>query len=150
MAKFNVCLKDLMKEKNMSQWDLERASGVRQSSISDYLTGKYKPKTGKIVKLAHGLDINPLILFLCEDINPSVMKFVYDKRLSYRARGLMAVMIFVFGSETKTFEKILKETDDSVDAVFRALRELEILGYIFTKGENIYIKHFDTLEEKDE
>ncbi len=51
-------IKQLMAEKKMSQADLARVSGIRASSLSDYLTGKYQPKQDKIDQIAAAFGIS--------------------------------------------------------------------------------------------
>ncbi|MDO4594457.1 MAG: XRE family transcriptional regulator [Tissierellia bacterium] len=52
-------LKMLMEEKNMSQTDLSNRTGIRQSSISDWLNGRYAPKQDKILLLSEALGVSP-------------------------------------------------------------------------------------------
>lgn len=52
-------LKDLMKTREITAAELSRRSGIRASSISDYLKGKYEPKQDKIDKLAEALSVSP-------------------------------------------------------------------------------------------
>ena len=51
-------IKQMMAEKKMSQADLARVSGIRASSLSDYLTGKYQPKQDKIDQIAAAYGIS--------------------------------------------------------------------------------------------
>lgn len=52
-------LKDLMETREITAAELSRRSGIRASSISDYLKGKYEPKQDKIDKLAEALSVSP-------------------------------------------------------------------------------------------
>jgi transcriptional regulator with XRE-family HTH domain len=52
-------LRQSMDAKHMSATDLSKASGVGKSDISNYLKGKYRPKSDKIVLLAAALDVDP-------------------------------------------------------------------------------------------
>lgn len=52
-------LRQALLNNDMSQTDLAKASGIRASSISDYLTGKYEPKQDKIYLLAKALRVEP-------------------------------------------------------------------------------------------
>lgn len=56
---FITRLKQTMKEQKMTQGALAAKSGIRQSSISDYLRGKYIPKLDKIQALAGALSVSP-------------------------------------------------------------------------------------------
>lgn len=44
MTEFANNLKKILEERNMTQSELARAAGIRQSSISDWLNSKYEPK----------------------------------------------------------------------------------------------------------
>lgn len=59
---FSNRLKKVMVEKGISQSQLSKISGIAQSSISDWLKGKYEPKQDKIESLAYALDIHPTVL----------------------------------------------------------------------------------------
>ena len=52
-------LRQALLNNDMSQTELAKASGIRASSISDYLTGKYEPKQDKIYLLAKALRVEP-------------------------------------------------------------------------------------------
>lgn len=52
-------IKQVMEERNISQAKLSRITGIRASSISDYLSGKYHPKQDKIALIADALSVNP-------------------------------------------------------------------------------------------
>lgn len=60
-------IKDSMKTKNITQAELSKITGIRASSISDYLTGKYQPKQDKISLIAEALSVNPGWLMGYED-----------------------------------------------------------------------------------
>ncbi len=52
-------LSKLMERRDITAAELSRRSGIRASSISDYLNGKYEPKQDKIDKLARALNVTP-------------------------------------------------------------------------------------------
>lgn len=52
----------LMEEQKITQVDLARMSGISQSSISDWLRGKYLPKQDKVDILARALNVSPAYL----------------------------------------------------------------------------------------
>lgn len=55
----NKRLKMLMTEREITAAELSRRSGIRASSISDYLKGKYEPKQDKIDLIAEALSVSP-------------------------------------------------------------------------------------------
>lgn len=58
-TKFIQRLNALLIERGMKQADLAKLSGIRASSISDWLSGKYAPKQDKIDALAKALNVSP-------------------------------------------------------------------------------------------
>ena len=52
-------IKQMMQIRDITQADLARITGIRASSISDYLSGKYQPKQDKIALIADALSVNP-------------------------------------------------------------------------------------------
>lgn len=57
----------LMQEQNISQTELSRITGITQSSISDWIRGKYLPKQDKVDILAKALGTTPAYLMGWED-----------------------------------------------------------------------------------
>lgn len=64
-------IKNLLNERSMTQADLARLSGIRDSSISDYLSGKYEPKQDKIALIAKALNVSAAWLMGVDYINNS-------------------------------------------------------------------------------
>lgn len=60
-------IKFLMEEKQITQTELSKRTGITQSSISDWLRGKYLPKQDKIDLLARALDVTPAYLMGWEE-----------------------------------------------------------------------------------
>lgn len=52
-------LKELLEQLNISQAELAEKTGIRASSISDWITGKYEPKQDKRLLIAKALQVNP-------------------------------------------------------------------------------------------
>ncbi len=52
-------MKATMAEKQISQAELSKLTGIRASSISDYLNNRYEPKQDKIYLIADALRVNP-------------------------------------------------------------------------------------------
>lgn len=60
-------IKNLLKEKNISQSELSKLTGIRQSSISDYINNRYIPKQDKIYLIANALNVSPSHLYTLEE-----------------------------------------------------------------------------------
>jgi len=52
-------LKSIMSERKITQSELSKRTGIRQSSISDWLNGRYEPKQDKIYLIAQSLGVSP-------------------------------------------------------------------------------------------
>ena len=52
-----------MRIRNMKQVDLVRATGLAKGGISNYVTGRYEPKSDVISKLAKALDCSEMWLW---------------------------------------------------------------------------------------
>lgn len=52
-------LKSIMSEHKITQSELSKRTGIRQSSISDWLNGRYEPKQDKIYLIAQALGVSP-------------------------------------------------------------------------------------------
>lgn len=52
-------IKKIHTEQNMSKADLSRLTGISNSSLSEYLNGKYEPKQDKIALIAKALHVSP-------------------------------------------------------------------------------------------
>lgn len=52
-------LKSVMEEHKITQTELAKRTGIRQSSISDWLNNRYEPKQDKVYLLANALNVSP-------------------------------------------------------------------------------------------
>lgn len=52
-------MKLTMREKQVTQAELSKRTGIRASSISDYLNNRYEPKQDKIYLIAEALQVDP-------------------------------------------------------------------------------------------
>ncbi len=55
-------LNSILQKRNLNQADLSKMTGIRSSSISDWLNGKYEPKQDKIAIIADALNVSPVWL----------------------------------------------------------------------------------------
>lgn len=62
-------LKTIMNERGITQTELAKRTGIRQSSISDWLNDRYEPKQDKVYIIAKALNVSPAwLLGYDEDI----------------------------------------------------------------------------------
>lgn len=59
--------REVINNKDITQTELSKITGITQSSISDWLNGKYSPKQDKIDILAKALGVSPAYLMGWED-----------------------------------------------------------------------------------
>lgn len=79
---FQKKLSTIMQEKNISQSQLSKKTGITQSSLSDYLNDKYEPKLDKIILIAKALKIDPLYLVSTKkDINEATGETIKNLRI---------------------------------------------------------------------
>lgn len=62
MSEFAIRLRKALEERSMNQSELSKKTGIRQSSISDYLNDRYEPKQDKVEAIANALDVSPSYL----------------------------------------------------------------------------------------
>lgn len=67
---FGSHLLTLIDAYGFSQKDLSRLTGIRESTISDWINGKYYPKQDKRLLIAKGLKISPTRLFALDEDEP--------------------------------------------------------------------------------
>lgn len=56
-------LKEIMRIRDMKQADLARSTGLAKGGISNYITGRYEPKSDVISKLAKALNCSEMWLW---------------------------------------------------------------------------------------
>ena len=63
MTNISNKIKQLMDDKGITQTELSQLTGITQSSISDYINGRYNPKQDKIDLISKALGVSPSIFF---------------------------------------------------------------------------------------
>ena len=63
IAKTSERLQEIMLERNMKQADLARATGISRGAISNYVLGRYEPKSDIVQKLADALNCSDMWLW---------------------------------------------------------------------------------------
>ena len=67
---FGSLLQRLLDERGLSQADLSKLTGIRASSISDWINGVYYPKQDKRLLVARVLNIPPDRLYVLDEDEP--------------------------------------------------------------------------------
>ena len=73
-------LKAVMAEHKITQTELAKRTGIRQSSISDWLNNRYEPKQDKVYILANALNVSPAWLLGYDDSNIPPVQSIPDKK----------------------------------------------------------------------
>ena len=73
-------IKQMMQIRDITQADLARITGIRASSISDYLSGKYQPKQDKIALIADALSVNPGWLMGYDEPKKPISSSIFEKK----------------------------------------------------------------------
>lgn len=68
---FSKYLSNLLEERGLSQKSLSRLTEIRESTISDWINGKYLPKQDKRLLIAKALNISPERLYTLDDEPPT-------------------------------------------------------------------------------
>ena len=76
-AQFIERLNSILQKRNLSQADLSKMTGIRSSSISDWLNGKYEPKQDKIAIIADALNVSPVWLIGYDDTSSNQSEGYY-------------------------------------------------------------------------
>jgi transcriptional regulator with XRE-family HTH domain len=76
-AQFIERLNSILQKRNLSQADLSKMTGIRSSSISDWLNGKYEPKQDKIAIIADALNVSPVWLIGYDDTSTNQTEGYY-------------------------------------------------------------------------
>ena len=75
--KFIERLNSILQKRNLSQADLSKMTGIRSSSNSDWLNGKYEPKQDKISIIAEALNVSPVWLIGYDDTSSNQSEGYY-------------------------------------------------------------------------
>lgn len=119
-------LKSIMKERKITQTELAKRTGIRQSSISDWLNNRYEPKQDKVYIIAKALNVSPAWLL------------GYDENISTNEQATN----YYLDAETAEYAEMLR-TRPEMRMLFSASRGIskeemqEAVNYIeFIKSRN--------------
>lgn len=112
-----------MHELDMNKSELAKTTGIRASSISDYLNGRYAPKQDKIAAIADALKVSPSWLLGIESnegyyTDPETAAYAEELRTNPEMRMLFSAAKDISKeSMKKTYEyiKFLKMQEEGND-----------------------------------
>lgn len=120
MSEFSRNLNRIMEQKGINQSELAKMTGIRQSSISDYLLDKYEPKQDKVHLIALALDVSPSSLmgmgFDEPKLNPRKAKLLrlIDTLPDEAIDEAEIILGYVASKSFKTTDEDLKRIDDEI------------------------------------
>lgn len=151
MNTFSQSLKKILKEKNITQSELSKLTGIGKSSLTAYLKGEYKPKQDKIYKIAKALEVSPF-----EIMGPAYFDNILDIDKIKTEVEIYELLAQLFNEEEmeqissiiKNFEKI-KDKKRLVDYSNNLLNadEYDLTAIVqddsmkpkYNKGDRVYI-----------
>lgn len=141
-------LADAMDFRDIKQAELSRLTGIRASSLSDYLNGKYVPKQDKIDLLARALNITPSWL-LGYDVSmnpaPEITNLVKLKTKPLPLLGSIAAGTPILADQN--IEQYI-EVDDLTKADFcLRVRGDSMIGANICDGDVVFIREQPEVED---
>ena len=151
MNTFSQSLKKILKEKNITQSELSKLTGIGKSSLTAYLKGEYKPKQDKIYKIAKALEVSPF-----EIMGPSYFDNILDIDRIKTEVEIYELLAQLFNEEEmeqisliiKNFEKIKDKTRlvdysnnllNADDYDLTAIVRDDSMKPKYNKGDRVYI-----------
>ncbi|WMM09709.1 LexA family transcriptional regulator [Staphylococcus simulans] len=140
MNSFKNRLKQIMSERNISQSELSRRTGIGRNSISDYLKGKYEAKQDKVFELAKVLNVNEAWLMgfdISKDriINDNDITTVYNQLTPPRQHNVLDYAKHQLELQNNTKDNIVDFNDYKDNKV----NEASVYGYVSAgTGEQIF------------
>jgi len=99
----------IMEQKNMSQLELSRRTGIATSNISDWKKKKTNPKADCLLSICDALDITPEQLLTGKGIDPEYK----DADMDYE----------VTRSDIKILKQIHSLGDEKIDGIYEGIAE---------------------------
>lgn len=116
MAEFRERLKSEMKRQGLSQAELCLRTGIPKSALSQYLSGCFKPREGRIRIMADALGVDPAWLIgfdVYDGENDENQGYLTDRE---------TILLSLYRSNSRFRKKIDELIDDSSSNIFRAAK----------------------------
>lgn len=108
---------NIMEERNISQIEFSRATGISQSTISDWKRKKTNPASDKIMKICKVLDVSPYELLQDSESDEGDIDNDFTAGLTVTKGGEKYELLV-------EYEKLDKSSKDRLLGYLRALRGL--------------------------
>ncbi len=116
-------IRQRMNALGISQAELAKRTGIRPSSISDYLNGRYAPKQDKIALIAEALNVSPAWLMgLGSDITGKEEQKMYytDPKVNEMAERLRTS-----GNTRLLFDATEDMSEDDIEFVVKLIEKMK-------------------------
>ena len=144
---FTKRLADVMRNKEITQAELSKRTGIRASSISDYIKGKYLPKQDKVALIADALSVNPawLMGYKPSADLPAAPNILPIKKKKIPLLGKIAAGQPIFADEDHgTYVEC--DEDAHVDFALRVQGD-SMIGARINDGDLVFIRKQDDVED---
>lgn len=117
MSDFKERLAYIMKKRCITQTDLSRRGGIPKSAISQYLSGRFKPKSARIDVICGILEVSPAWLMGYEESEPLPLPSLTENEQR---------LIFLYRSSRKIKDAVdaIINADEDEKLVFRAAKSM--------------------------
>lgn len=139
MSNFVSRLKEILEAKDISQAELSRMTGIRQSSLSGYMLGTYEPKQDKIGIIARALGVSPAYLMGWDEE-------VHDKAFADAILIEMpeSVLIPVYGKiKAGVPLEAIEDVEEHIDVPAKWIESGRKIIGLKVDGDSMYPKYFD-------
>lgn len=131
---FSKHLSNLLEERGLSQADLAELTGIRASTISDWINGKYLPKQDKRLLIAKALDISPDRLYLGDDGEPMIWEG--GGKMVFGPSGEGTLSLYLNNNEKPKAGNYLKDKYSELQELATSITDgIEDDGIALSKGD---------------
>ena len=128
-------LKSIMKDRKITQTELAKRTGIRQSSISDWLNDRYEPKQDKVYIIAKALNVSPAwLLGYDENIptNEQATNYYLDAETAEYAEMLRTrpEMRMLFSASRGISKEEMQEAVNYIEFIKSRNKKIILLGVV--------------------
>lgn len=122
---FSANLKQAIQESGLTQGAVALAAGVTDAMISDYLRGRFTPRTVTVIKLARALKVEPIWLSGELEKWPSTPNFRFPQKID---RNKLVLLATTYANELVRILQIDELQEDSLTVLLVTLASLNPEG----------------------
>lgn len=148
MTSFVERFNKILKEKKITQSELSKMTGITQSSISDWVRGKYIPRQDKVYVLSKALKVSPAYLLGYDDVDNKKIEIT---SLSKEEKDLLNN----YNNSSTQGKKIILDTSKNISKAYPYISREEMIDYLeefqiaaYNGAKNLHSLSYEELEEK--